>query len=337
MAAGQIEEEEAYNRTHPMARLLLTAGEETVALWPADATQSVVANRFSGDWFGARNALDADPDPAKALAAGLFVVLGADGDGFPDPDQVEFAATDLSGRSTCEALDTLDVIRQVLDGAAEMFDSLEYIGPYRELPRRDIELSWAMERADYAASLKADDDLVALVNEWLARFEVPYTLSVADYGDDLFELDLTRAGESAERVNLSDVGFGVSQLLPIITQLLRSREKTILVEEPEAHVHPRLQSVLGDLLIESMQDYGNRLIIETHSEPVLLRLQRRVAEGRLRADEIAVHHIVRHGVAAEVETAPVLANGQLDYQWPGGFFDDRMDDLMAILDPRPDE
>ena len=86
-----------------------------------------------------------------------------------------------------------------------------------------------------------------------------------------------------ERVSvaLPDVGFGVSQILPFIVQSLASGGWIISIEQPEVHVHPKLQADLGDLLAEAIKEpRQNRFIIETHSEHLILRLQRLVAKSK---------------------------------------------------------
>jgi predicted ATPase len=336
-------DDDAYQEEHPIQQILCSAGEEMIALLSINSLPSR-HTALSDGWAALRVAGEEVEElviDEGVLERGQLVVVGGDGDAFPDFDDVLRVVKGSDGEPTAAASETLGVIRRVLRDATPMFDSIEHIGPSRTVPVRDIHLSWARAEAEYLARLFDDSELLADVNEWLARFEIPYSLKIDRYGDDdgdeVFELDLERIGGFAESVQLRDVGFGVSQLLPIMTQLLGNREKTILIEEPEAHVHPRLQSVLGDLFMTSMQDYGNVLVIETHSEPILLRLQRRVAEGRLDHGDLAVRHVIREGASSRIEDVPVKENGQLDYQWPGGFFDDRMDDLVAILDPRPEE
>ncbi|MBD3947556.1 AAA family ATPase [Nocardioides ganghwensis] len=313
-------EDNALTTTEPIRVVLFFSPEGSVVL-----RRSTEDDGWVGKWL---------PQGTAPTDEGSYISIGSDSDGFPDPDEW------LEGRDGLPPNpEAAELLAAMLEGGTELFDSVEFLPPARPVPPRDISLSWAEDHAAYLSDLFEDEgDLQLEVNEWLHRFEIPYTVTIDKYGDDdgdeQFELSLIRDGAAGEKVQLRDVGFGVSQLLPIIVELLTSREKTLLIEEPEAHVHPRLQSVLGDLFVTSNQDYGNVVIVETHSEPLLLRLQRRIAEGRIAADGVRVLHVLREGSASEIRPVGILQSGQLDYQWPGGFFDNRMDDLVAIFDPQ---
>ena len=259
-------------------------------------------------------------------APSLLAIAPCDQQLFPDLSQ----ARPVEGEK--EALRDADRAMQQADHA---FGSIIHIGPVRSVPARDMEVSSLRSEGSYMARLYEDPHLRDDVNLWLSKFEIPYSLAIEDYGLGEFGLKLSH-NDGAEKVDLADVGFGVSQLLPIVVQLIGERDRTILIEEPEAHVHPRLQSVLGDLFVESMQDYRNTLLVETHSEPILLRLQRRIADKRLNPDEVSVTHVEREDGASHLTSVEIRNDGQLDYQWPGGFFDNRMEDLVAILDPASD-
>src|SRR5205085_5722076 len=82
----------------------------------------------------------------------------------------------------------------------------------------------------------------------------------------------------------SDVGVGISQMIPVIVGCLRSQHGILAIEQPELHVHPAIQVGLGDLFIQAVQARENRvgadktLLIETHSEHIMLRLLRRIRE-----------------------------------------------------------
>jgi len=92
-----------------------------------------------------------------------------------------------------------------------------------------------------------------------------------DFEEGVFALKLTKKSSGLSS-SIVDVGFGVSQLLPVVIQSLLSQASTICIEQPEIHLHPALQAELGDLFIESaLGNRKNTLIVETHSEQLILR------------------------------------------------------------------
>ena len=80
-------------------------------------------------------------------------------------------------------------------------------------------------------------------------------------------------------VSLADVGYGISQVLPIVITSVLSRNTIITIEQPELHLHPKLQANLADLFIKSASTRNNNFILETHSEHIILRLKRRQKEA----------------------------------------------------------
>ena len=105
--------------------------------------------------------------------------------------------------------------------------------------------------------------------------------------------------------NIADAGFGTSQLLPLIIQTLTARPGTITIaEQPEIHLNPRLQSVLADLFVE-MANTGHHVIVETHSEHLLLRLRRLVASGKIKSSEVAIYFIERLKGESTVRSVPI--------------------------------
>lgn len=126
------------------------------------------------------------------------------------------------------------------------------------------------------------------------------------------------------------VGFGVGQLLPIITQSLLSRDGLMLVEQPEVHLHPRLQAEVGDLFIDAVVSGGAQLLVETHSEHLVLRLLRRVREGILDPEDLAILYVDLDDEGnAFVRRLGVDADGDLEDGWPGGFFDERLTEVLG--------
>ena len=152
------------------------------------------------------------------------------------------------------------------------------------------------------------------------------------------------ASDDAPSLPICDLGFGVSQIVPIVVACIIRQGALISIEEPESHVHPRLQSSLGDLLIHSTSkkvDYGdpNQLLIETHSEHIILRLLRRIresAEGEspkhlqnVFSSDIAVNYFDRVGNATKVIRLRINEEGEFIDSWPYGFFDERIGEMYG--------
>ncbi len=127
-----------------------------------------------------------------------------------------------------------------------------------------------------------------------------------------------------------DIGVGISQVLPVVTAALSSHP-LVIIEQPELHLHPRMQVALGDVLIDGLKTKVKQFIIETHSEHLMLRLLRRIREGSFSSDDLAVVYIepgdgqpgarstrVLHALHLRVDT-----NGDFRDRWPHGFFEER--------------
>lgn len=232
------------------------------------------------------------------------------------------------------------------DELATILEGLTYLGPLRSAPQRFYDRANTQGRAGdgrHIALFLYDNTTVARqVNDWLRALEVPYELDVVPVQvagatqlvGDLVALTLTDV-RSRVTVTPADVGFGISQVLPIVVELSARRNSVILVEQPETHLHPRLQARLADLFIDStsVAGRGNQLIVETHSEHLLLRVQRRIREGSLTSDDVAVIYVDQDdsGVAT-VQRLRLDDDGDFLDEWPSGFFDDRLDELLGGLE-----
>jgi len=108
----------------------------------------------------------------------------------------------------------------------------------------------------------------------------------------------------------------------------------VWMEQPEIHLHPQVQSELADVFISAIKARENgkernvQLIVESHSEHFLNRLQRRIAEGELAPDDVAIYFCRRSGVSAELEPLRLNLYGEIE-NWPDNFFGDEMADISA--------
>jgi hypothetical protein len=224
--------------------------------------------------------------------------------------------------------------------------SLVPIGPLRERPSRLYMFSGSTpgdvgyDGRRVPDLLFRDPELLHEANEWLQKLEVPYRIepqSLLPAGSDpmaattgVYELRLRDVeNPTGPLVSMSDVGFGVSQILPIIAQILLSRENLITVEQPELHVHPGLQAKLADLFIAGIKPpYRHQFLIETHSEHFALRLQKRLGEKQfLRPEHVSFLFVRRTGDGSKVLHIPLDEAGNLLERPPGGFFLERLQEL----------
>ncbi len=151
------------------------------------------------------------------------------------------------------------------------------------------------------------------------------------------ELQLVTAGSDLP-VRTSDIGVGVSQILPVVVAALDpNRPGITAIEQPELHVHPKIQVELGDLFAQRI-DRGGVFLIETHSEHLMLRLLRRIEETHgeelpegkppLKPDEVSVVFMEKVGSEVRAARLRIDETGEFKDRWPHGFFDERVDELF---------
>ena len=256
-----------------------------------------------------------------------------------------------------EYIDGLDIFpftRHVCFTFRRLLEDLVYLGPLRRHPERHYEFSgdttdYVGQTGEYLSSiLFQSPELVAQINEDLKRLDVKYKLKVSklQYEEgpspsNVFSLRLIdkRLGDKDEiDVSLRDVGFGISQVLPIVLQNRLSKKKTLLIEQPEIHLHPAHQAELGDMFIRSAKERGNTLLLETHSEHLILRLLRRIRETndnnlpkgfpQISPEDVAVLYVQPGENGAQVIEIPVTEDGDFKNPWPGGFFEESIKELF---------
>lgn len=142
-----------------------------------------------------------------------------------------------------------------------------------------------------------------------------------------------RTKGSKDWVDLPDVGFGISQVLPVLVQCFYAPVGSIiLMEQPEIHLHPSAQSALADVMIDVINSRENgenrniQLVIETHSEHFLRRLQRRIAENAVPKEKVTAYFANIAKTPATLEPLQIDSFGNIQ-NWPENFFGDEMGDI----------
>jgi hypothetical protein len=139
-------------------------------------------------------------------------------------------------------------------------------------------------------------------------------------------------------VSPSDVGVGVSQLVPVVIGAMAPGYNLLAVEQPELHVHPAIQCSLADVLALQVIDKDRQLLLETHSEHLMLRLLRRVRETtegelpvdapKLTPDDLSVLYVASDAEGMMITPLPVTEDGDFSRPWPKGFFSERRGELF---------
>ena len=220
-------------------------------------------------------------------------------------------------------------------------ENLVYIRPLRSYPERLYIFGGnngeqvGQGGKNIADVLYTKPDVLNAVNKQFELFDLGYEIKISNFKDeetsDLSDVFAIRLIDRYTKVNVSllDVGFGISQILPVIIQSVLSRNKTIVIEQPEIHIHPRLQAQLGSLLAESVKSFGNRFIIETHSEHLLLRLQKLIRNGELSHEDIAVVYVDRGKNGSQCLELRIDSEGDFIDEWPNGFFDEGFNEMFG--------
>lgn len=225
------------------------------------------------------------------------------------------------------------------DAFENLFSQIHYLGPLREHPRHNY--VWEGDHPREVGQ-HGENSIPALLSgrvqlrsiekkilEWLQRLDLidSYRLEPNLNEKGRYEFCVTKHKGGPE-VRLTDVGFGISQVLPVLTHCYHPPEGSILIlEQPEAHLHPKAQSELADVLIDVAKNRKVQIIFESHSEHLLHRLMRRIAEEQLSATDTAFYSCQINEGVSEIEQLKLDEYGNIS-NWPQDFFGDVTGDLI---------
>ena len=230
-------------------------------------------------------------------------------------------------------------------------DDIYYLGPLRDYPQRDY--LWARSRPHDVGlkGEKAIDAILAATEDketrsikykgkrrsfqeviayWLSEMGLISQFKVVEIakGSNRWQARVKVRPGSPEAL-LTDVGFGVSQVLPVITLLYYVPEgATVILEQPEIHLHPLAQARLADVIINVAERRNVQIILESHSEHLLLRLQRRIAEDQISADKVKLYFCEILDRASKISPLILDLFGYIE-NWPENFMGDSFGETAA--------
>ena len=183
----------------------------------------------------------------------------------------------------------------------------------------------------YKRPAKPFEEVIALKLKEMGLIE---SFTVDQISEQLYKVKVCAKG-SKDGVDLPDVGFGVSQVLPVLVECFYAQPGSIiLMEQPEIHLHPSAQSALADVMIDVINSRENgvnrniQLIIETHSEHFLRRLQRRIAEDVVSQEKVSAYFANVTKRPATLDPLQIDMFGSIK-NWPENFFGDEIGDITG--------
>jgi predicted ATPase len=235
----------------------------------------------------------------------------------------------------------------------QLFTGTKYLGPLREYPKRQyswsgsepIDMGQRGERVVEAILAARDSNLqlsrgfrrkkesldqrIAAWLKDLNLIESFHVEPIAKEGGNIYRVKVRRSSHSPE-VLITDVGFGVSQILPAIVLCYYAPEGSIIIlEQPEIHLHPAVQAGLADVFIDAVKTRNVQIIFESHSEHLLRRLQLRIAEQSVSPDFIALYFCEADNGRSRLTSLDVDLFGNI-LNWPENFFGDPFGEMAAM-------
>jgi predicted ATPase len=270
-----------------------------------------------------------------------FIPIGVEEIDLEEPPlEINYLSKAYGGFGTAEYL--WDLTEPVCSLLQSFLGEIIYLGSLRDYPQR-LYIFGNNSSQEVGKSgklvpelLYKNPELLKRVNQQLDKFDLGYEIQVTKFVEQetlessgIFALRLIDKNTNV-KVSIMDVGFGISQVLPIIVQSMFSHKQTIFIEQPEVHIHPRLQTELGSLLAECIKPpFENQFIIETHSEHLMLRIQKLIEKKELTKEQVSVIYVDRDSHGSNCLELRLDKDGSFLDTWPDGFFDEDFKEIFS--------
>lgn len=221
-------------------------------------------------------------------------------------------------------------------------EKVVYIAPLRVAPvlartyQTDVEKGYILPDGENTRFIldEISNDLakIGLVKRWLCdEFHLAKDINVVKESGKRYRVVVTTNEDL--KVDLVHMGFGLSQILPIITQgCISPRNSLMIVEDPEVHMHPSIQASMADFFIFLCNERKVAVMTETHSDHFITRLRRRIAEKVVDFDKVHLIFVISESGESIYKTIPLSDTGRMTGSMPPGFMDTRDQDFKAILE-----
>ena len=247
----------------------------------------------------------------------------------------------------------VNFLPELVHSLVQQLDRIHYLGPLRAPPERRY--IWTGSRPDGVGragetameallASREREDLLSLDSgeKWsletiVARHLLDmglihsFRVETLGQGSQVFRVLVRESADSAE-VPITDVGFGVSQVLPVLVLCFYApRNSTIILEQPDIHLHPAVQSRLADVLIAAAEQRNVQILIESHSEDLLTRFQRRVADESLSEEKLGLWFCESDAGVSRISRLRMDDYGNVA-NWPKDFFGDEFGEIAEITE-----
>lgn len=236
-------------------------------------------------------------------------------------------------RTVRETFETAWMLRFIQDLVGKSLLSTLYLGPFRQAPRRRYPFRGSMPsevgaQGEAAVSLLASEHVqskrrqhTAQIARWLDLLRLGTSVSVGRVGtSDLFGVDITLPDQVA--LPIADLGYGVSQVLPVLAQCSFAKPgSTLLFEQPELHLHPGAARRLTEIFADVIAKKRVHIIAETHSQDLFLEVFRLLRDKKLQLSDVAAYDVKRedkHSVYVPIQIMEVDGHFECEHPWSKG-------------------